>query len=175
MLQGLSSLISRLILPVSSNNLYPHSSRLQQTYCDPTSKKASWRPKQVQYSPLESHTQLPPDPPLPPPNPNSANVTPSSSTAPTSFRRPNSNRERLKHLLFSPSLPSQGPKGTSTQQKTVKPDGADKPGEGKGTLKEAAMKNVTMLGDPVSLKAETSEHSPKPEEDGATERLRSKI
>ncbi|KAF7506449.1 hypothetical protein GJ744_011699 [Endocarpon pusillum] len=76
---------------------------------------------------------------------------------------------------LSSSLDS--PKGSSTQQKTVKPDGADKPdGEGKGgTLKEAAMKNVTMLGDPVSLKAETSEHSPKPEEDGARERLKSKI
>jgi hypothetical protein len=46
----------------------------------------------------------------------------------------------------------QGPKGSATQQKTVKGDGADKPGEGKGSLKEAAMKNVTMLGDPVSLK-----------------------
>jgi hypothetical protein len=46
----------------------------------------------------------------------------------------------------------QGPKGSATQQKTVKPDRADKAGEGKGSLKEAAMKNTTMLGDPVSLK-----------------------
>ncbi|KPI38795.1 uncharacterized protein AB675_5862 [Cyphellophora attinorum] len=41
------------------------------------------------------------------------------------------------------------------------------PKDGKKPLKELAKENPTMLGDPVSLKAETSDRIPKPEEAGA--------
>jgi len=51
----------------------------------------------------------------------------------------------------------QGPTGTGMQQK----------GKKHKTLKEAAQENPTMLGDPVSLKAETADSEPTPNDRGA--------
>ena len=53
---------------------------------------------------------------------------------------------------------NQGPKGTQTQQKSKQHK----------TLKEAAMENQTMLGDPVSLKAETADSHPTENDMGAS-------
>ncbi len=52
----------------------------------------------------------------------------------------------------------QGPSGTGTQQKSKQHK----------TLKEAAMENPTMLGDPVSLKAETADSHPTENDRGAS-------
>ena len=85
----------------------------------------------------------------------SQKASPSPATTAPTPTEDDTNAPTHRPIPDTSESPRQGPTGSPTQRKTTKPDGADRPGEGRGSLKEAAMKNVTMLGDPVSLKVRT--------------------
>lgn len=56
---------------------------------------------------------------------------------------------------------------TNFQEPTDQDRGAKGKGDGKKSLKELAQKNPTQIGDPVSLKAETSDTEPTDQDRGA--------
>jgi len=86
---------------------------------------------------------------------------PTSLKAETSDTKPDkSDREvpqSTRSIPDSSESQKQGPRGTSTQQKSKQHK----------TLKESAQENITMLGDPVSLKAETADSHPTDNDLGA--------
>jgi len=86
---------------------------------------------------------------------------PTSLKAETSDTKPGENDrdvpQSTRSIPDSSESHKQGPSGTRTQQKSKQYK----------TLKESAQENMTMLGDPVSLKAETADSHPTDNDLGA--------